>query len=211
MPESPSPSANRAVFLSYAREDSDAARRIADALKVFGVEVWFDQTELRGGDAWDAKIKKKIRECGLFLPLVSAQTQERVEGYFRREWLLAVERTRDMAQGVAFVVPIFIDGTREMDAAVPEEFLRVQSVRLTGALPTPEFVAQLKRLLAQPRRPVAPGAAQRASTAAPPGPPPAPVPAEKSIAVLPFANLSADAENEYFSGSRAQFVGETSV
>ena len=37
-----SPSATpAAVFLSYAREDSEAARRIADALRGFGVEVWF--------------------------------------------------------------------------------------------------------------------------------------------------------------------------
>ena len=86
----------KAVFLSYAREDTEAARRIADALRAFGVEVWFDQSELRGGDTWDAKIKKQIRECALFVPLVSEQTQERSEGYFRREWLLAVERTRDM-------------------------------------------------------------------------------------------------------------------
>ena len=39
----------KAVFLSYAREDTDAARRIADALGAFGVEVWLDQSELRGG------------------------------------------------------------------------------------------------------------------------------------------------------------------
>jgi len=75
-----------AVFLSYARQDTDAARRIAEALRSQGVEVWFDQNELRGGDAWDAKIKKHIRECALFVPIVSAATQDRAEGYFRREW-----------------------------------------------------------------------------------------------------------------------------
>src|SRR5437763_12811984 len=103
----------KAVFLSYAREDSDPARRIADALRGFGVEVWFDQAELRGGDQWDAKIKKQIRDCALFLPIVSQQTQKRTEGYFRREWLHAVERTRDMSAGVAFIVPVVIDDTRE--------------------------------------------------------------------------------------------------
>ena len=105
-PTQPTPGA---VFLSYAREDTEAARRIADALRAFGVEVWFDQSELRGGDSWDSKIKKQIRECALFLPLVSTHTQERTEGYFRREWLLAVERTRDMAHGIAFIVPVVID------------------------------------------------------------------------------------------------------
>jgi hypothetical protein len=46
---------NKAVFLSYASQDADAARRICDALRATGVEVWFDQSELRGGDAWDAR------------------------------------------------------------------------------------------------------------------------------------------------------------
>src|ERR1041384_4615208 len=89
-----------AVFLSYAREDTDAARRIADALRGFGVEVWFDQNELRGGDQWDQKIRKQIRECALFLPVISVNTQARPEGYFRREWKLAVERMQDMADHI---------------------------------------------------------------------------------------------------------------
>ena len=60
----------KAVFLSYAREDTAAAQRIAEAMRSHGVEVWFDQNELRGGDAWDAKIKRQIRECALFMPLL---------------------------------------------------------------------------------------------------------------------------------------------
>ena len=144
--------ATKAVFVSYAREDTDAARRIAEALRSHGVEVWFDQNELRGGDAWDGKIKKQIRECALFLAVVSAQTQERTEGYFRREWKLAVERTHDMAAGVAFIVPVVVDTTLEANAAVPEEFMKVQWTRLPGALPTPQFVEQIKRLLEAPRK-----------------------------------------------------------
>src|SRR5271157_3362813 len=73
MPASPSPSptTSRAVFLSYAREDTAAANRIAEALRSHGVEVWFDQSELRGGDAWDAKTRRQIKECALFVPIVS--------------------------------------------------------------------------------------------------------------------------------------------
>ncbi|HVS54191.1 MAG TPA: TIR domain-containing protein [Opitutaceae bacterium] len=152
-PENPPPPATTgAVFLSYAREDTDAVRRIADALRAFGVEVWFDQNELRGGDMWDAKIKKQIRECTLFVPVVSGQTQRRTEGYFRREWKLAVERTHDMATGVAFIVPVVIDETREADAAVPEEFMRYQWTRLAQGVPSPQFVEQIKRLVAAPRK-----------------------------------------------------------
>ncbi len=38
----------RAVFLSYAHEDAEAAKHIAEALRGFGVEVWFDQSALVG-------------------------------------------------------------------------------------------------------------------------------------------------------------------
>lgn len=140
----------RAVFLSYSREDAEPARRIADALRAFGMEVWFDQNELRGGDSWDAKIKKQIRECALFLPIISTHTQTRMEGYFRREWKLGVERTHDMAGGVAFITPVVIDDTPESAALVPEEFMRYQWTRLPHGVPTPEFVGQVKRLLEAP-------------------------------------------------------------
>jgi hypothetical protein len=140
----------KAVFLSYAREDTDAARRIADALRSQGVEVWFDQSELRGGDVWDAKIRKQIKECALFLPVISARTQLRSEGYFRLEWKLAVERTHLMAEGTAFLAPVVVDETPDSSALVPAEFKRVQWIRLPGALPTPEFVTQVKRLLGAP-------------------------------------------------------------
>ena len=135
MPKSTQPEgtqSHRAVFLSYAREDSAAAQRIADALRSQGVEVWFDQSELRGGDAWDKAIRKQIKECVLFVPIISERTQARGEGYFRLEWKLAVERTHLMAEGVPFLAPVVVDETPEGAAIVPAEFLRVQWIRLPG-------------------------------------------------------------------------------
>ena len=76
----------QAIFLSYASQDAEAARRICEALRAAGLEVWFDQSELRGGDAWDALIRKQIKECALFVPMISASTNARSEGYFRLEW-----------------------------------------------------------------------------------------------------------------------------
>ncbi|MSU72556.1 MAG: TIR domain-containing protein [Opitutus sp.] len=49
MPPAVSASANKAVFLSYAAQDAETALRICEALRAAGVEVWFDQSELRGG------------------------------------------------------------------------------------------------------------------------------------------------------------------
>jgi TIR domain len=149
MPDSPS-TPTRAVFLSYAREDSDAARRIADALRAFGIEAWFDQSELRGGDAWDQKIRRQIKECALFIPIVSAKTQARPEGYFRLEWSLAEARAAHFARGVPFILPVAVDDTREDAAAVPESFQRVQWMRLPGGVPSPQFVEQVQRLIQRP-------------------------------------------------------------
>lgn len=259
-----SDAAPRAVFLSYAREDAEAAKRIAEALRAFGVEVWFDQNELRGGDSWDAKIRGQIKSCALFIPIVSSRTEERTEGYFRREWKLAVDRTHDMSGGRAFIVPVVIDATPESGAAVPEEFMRFQWTRLADGAPTPEFVAQVKRLLEVPKKPAlktdhprpptlpphlkqggqaqvdgggqggkrgvpgwtwgaltavvigvavavfstrkaepagptpTPSPATAPVTAAPPAPVAAPAVDAKSIAVLPFANMSPEAENAFF-------------
>ncbi len=75
----------RAVFLSYASEDAEPAQRICAALQAAGIEVWFDRSELRGGDAWDTAIRKQIKSCALFIPIISNNTRARIEGYFRLE------------------------------------------------------------------------------------------------------------------------------
>jgi hypothetical protein len=136
------------VFLSYASEDRQAAQAIRDALPSLGLEVWYDESALNGGDAWDQKIRRQIRECDFFMPVVSAQTEARHEGYFRREWRLAVERTLDMADDHTFLLPVVIDDTDEIGARVPEKFLAVQWSRLPGGRPTAAFEALCRRLAA---------------------------------------------------------------
>jgi len=150
MPEQSLPAA--AVFISYASEDAQAAARICEALRAAGVDVWLDQDALRGGDAWDAQIRKQIHDCALFIPVISAQTNARSEGYFRGEWNLATRRIMNMAQDAAFLVPVVIDGTREVDARVPEEFLRAHWTRLANGETSPAFTQQVRQLLETRRR-----------------------------------------------------------
>jgi tetratricopeptide (TPR) repeat protein len=138
---------SKAVFLSYASQDAEAARRIRDVLSTSGLEVWFDQSELRGGDAWDASIRRQIRDCALFVPIISANTQSRTEGYFRLEWRLAEQRSHLMARGRPFLVPVVIDGTAEAGAHVPDAFLEVQWTRLPGGQCDAAFAARLRQLL----------------------------------------------------------------
>jgi TolB-like protein len=134
------------VFLSYASDDREAARSVGDALASFGLDVWLDQSELGGGDAWDQKIRKQIRECDYFMPIVSARTEARLEGYFRREWRLAVERTLDMADDHLFLLPVVLDDTNEAKARVPEKFLTVQWLRLPEGRPTPALETLCRRI-----------------------------------------------------------------
>ncbi len=142
-PQRPPPS----VFLSYASEDRKAAQALRDALQTYGLEVWYDESGLDGGDAWDQKIRRQIRECDFFMPVISAQTDARPEGYFRREWRLAVERTQDMADDHTFLLPVVIDDTPQGRARVPEKFLAVQWTRAPGGEATAALEAVCRRLL----------------------------------------------------------------
>ena len=102
--------ASHAVFLSYASQDAEAAQKIAEALRAGGIEVFLDQSELRGGDAWDQKIRKQIKTCALFIPVISHATHDRREGYFRLEWKLAVDRSHLMDAELAFLLPVNLHG-----------------------------------------------------------------------------------------------------
>ena len=151
MPDPDPPEALRpppSVFLSYASEDRQAAKLLRDAMLGYGLEVWYDESGLDGGDAWDQKIRRQIRECDFFMPVISAQTAARAEGYFRREWRLAVERTLDMADDHPFLLPVVIDDTTQAAARVPDRFLNVQWMRVPGGRATEALQALCRRLLA---------------------------------------------------------------
>ncbi len=136
-----------AVFLSYASQDVEAVQKLRDALVAAGLDVWFDRRLLGSGDDFDQQIKRNIRTCALFLPVISANTQARHEGYFRLEWSLAAERAKLIAETIPFILPIALDGVPDQGALVPERFLQVQWTRLPGGGATPEFIERMVRLV----------------------------------------------------------------
>ena len=88
------PRTDDTIFISYSRTDLAAARQLFAGLQDIGADVaWFDKSELKPGDDWEQKIRNAINGCYLFLPLVSANTETREEGFFREEWTLASERS----------------------------------------------------------------------------------------------------------------------
>lgn len=222
---------SRAVFLSYASQDAEAAQKVCEALRAAGVEVWFDKSELRGGDAWDQSIRRQIKNCALFIPVVSRHTHERAEGYFRLEWKLAVDRSHLITATKAFLLPVVIDDSPDDDEQVPDRFRELQWTRLPGGKAPPAFVERVQRLLSGEMAPQEPRAHSTGSAGASP-------PAGRgstrrrmgvwygaialavllalgylgmarlkqpsasnaaSIAVLPLANESGEAAQQYFS------------
>lgn len=137
---------DNAIFISYAREDLAAVQRLKAAMDAAGLVTWFDLDRLEGGDDYDRKIRANIARCSYFVPIVSATTQRRLEGYFRREWSYAVDRSLNIADGAVFILPVCIDDTPEAAALVPEKFRALHMSRLPGGEPTPEFLGRLQEL-----------------------------------------------------------------
>ncbi|MBL8514400.1 MAG: toll/interleukin-1 receptor domain-containing protein [Betaproteobacteria bacterium] len=136
-----------AVFVSYAREDLPAVQKIKAALDQAGVTVWFDMERLESGDDYDRKIQRNIARCAYFIPVVSANTERRLEAYFRREWSYAIDRTRNMADGAVFILPVVIDGTNEGNAQVPEKFKAAHFSKLPSGEDAGAFAERLKSLM----------------------------------------------------------------
>ena len=134
---------DNAVFISYAREDLAAVQQMKAGLEAAGVLTWFDIDRLEVGDDYDHKIQRNIGRCSFFIPVISANTQRRHEAYFRREWGYALDRTRNMADGALFILPVTLDATGAAEALVPERFKALHFTRLPGGEITPEFARRL--------------------------------------------------------------------
>jgi hypothetical protein len=134
---------DNAVFISYAREDLPAVQQIKAGLEAAGITTWFDLDRLEVGDDYDRKIQRNIMRCSYFIPVVSTNTQRRLEAYFRREWSYAIDRVRNMADGALFILPVSIDTTTAAEALVPDKFKALHFTQLPRGEVTPEFAARL--------------------------------------------------------------------
>lgn len=131
------------VFISHATEDKEGiVRSLAHALQARGIDVWYDEFELRVGDSLRRKIDQGIARSRFGLVVLS-------KAFFAKNWpqyeldgLVA----RDMSEGGRRLLPIWHDITKE-------ELLRqspslVDRVALnTATLTVDEIAAQIAEVV----------------------------------------------------------------
>ena len=174
------------VFLSYTREDGEAARRFAEGLAAEGLSVWWDQT-LKSGEAYDEVTEAALRGAKAVVVLWSPRSV--VSRWVRAEATIA-DRNKTL-------VPVMIKPCER-----PIMFELTQTAELghwtgdTGDKAWRAFLADVRHLVATQAAP-RPSEIQQAeihvSSAKQ-------QPASKpTVLILPFVNMGGDAEQEYFS------------
>jgi len=59
------------AFISYCRDDSEFASRLAEDLKAAGAPVWLDQVDIVPGELWDVAVERALNQCPRMLVILS--------------------------------------------------------------------------------------------------------------------------------------------
>ena len=162
------------VFISYARPDEASASRVADALRGQGYEVWRDD-ELPAHKAYTEVIEERLKSAQAVVVLWSAEA-------VKSEWVRA---EADVARNAGTLIQATLDSSMP-----PLPFNQIHCARIEGWTGDPKAAAWAK-LSASVAALAGPTAAREEGRRPPRR--------ERSIAVLPFQNMSGDPEQEYFS------------
>lgn len=76
------------VFISYSRKDMNFVRKLAGDLETAGYDVWWDITDLRGGDDWVRNIPEAIKTSQYFIVVLSPNSIE--SEWVRKEYTQAL-------------------------------------------------------------------------------------------------------------------------
>ncbi len=96
------------VFINYAREDTEAARRLYRDLKREGVEVWLDQEDLLPGQQWKKSIQRAIENSRYFIALISRASINK-RGFVQKEMRQALEVLEQFPASETYLVPVRLE------------------------------------------------------------------------------------------------------
>ena len=99
---------NNYIFLCYAQEDNEIAKRIYQDLRRRSIEVWYDKESLLPGQTWKNEIKKAIRNSRYFLALFSSNSVNK-RGYVQKELKEALDVLDEFPSSEVFIIPIRLD------------------------------------------------------------------------------------------------------
>jgi len=80
------------TFISYSRTDLDFVKKLAFDLQDAGYDVWYDLTDLEGGDRWSVEISNAIKACDAFIIVVSPRSMD--SNWVEKEFLYASNRKK---------------------------------------------------------------------------------------------------------------------
>lgn len=106
------------IFISYAREDSEAARRLYDDLKKSGLIPWLDKESLIPGQNWKNSIKIAIKNSRFVIAILSSNSVGK-RGYIQKEFKYGLDVLDEFPESQIFVIPVRLD-----DCEVPYEKLK---------------------------------------------------------------------------------------
>ncbi len=96
------------IFISYAKEDIHAARRLYMALKVAGHLPWLDEENLLPGQQWKVEIRQAISKAKYFIAILSSKAISK-RGYVQTELKQALEILDEFPESQIFVIPARLD------------------------------------------------------------------------------------------------------
>src|SRR5689334_12457612 len=117
------------IFISYSRKDINFARKLAGDLEKAGYEVWWDLTDLRGGDDWPRVIPAAIEESQFVIVVLSPNSV--ISDWVEKEYMQAISLRKK-------IIPIML-----IQARVPFALNTINYVDFTGE----DYAASLNNLL----------------------------------------------------------------